>query len=57
MAKDCVCYRRVKADECWTDEHISAALSLEEKSSFSAKREACSLSGGIIDTLEHRVVE
>ena len=31
---------RVKADEGWTDQHISAALSLlEEKSSLSAKAE------------------
>jgi hypothetical protein len=30
----------VKADEGWTDQHISAALSLlEEKSSFSANGE------------------
>jgi len=50
---------RVKADEGWTNQHISAALShLEEKSSLSAKAEKhvlCLVL--IIDTLEHRVVE
>ena len=50
---------RVKTDEGWTDQHISAALSLlEEKSSLSAKAEKhvfCLVL--IIDTLEHRVVE
>ena len=49
----------VKADEGWTDQHISAALSLlEEKSSLSAKAEKnvlCLVL--IIDTPSHRVVE
>ena len=52
-------HMRVKADEGWTDQHISVALSLlEEKSSLSAKAEKhvlCLLL--IIDTLEHRVIE
>jgi len=49
----------MKADESWTDQHISAALSLlEEKSSFSAnvaRHDLCLVL--IIDTLEYRVVE
>ena len=61
MAKG-MCIRdrmRVKADEGWTDQHISSALSLlEEKSSLSAKAEKHVLClVVIIDTLEHRVVE
>ena len=50
---------RVKADEGWTDQPISAALSiLEEKSSLSAKVEKHVLClVVIIDTLEHKVVE
>ena len=49
---------RVQADEGWTDQHISAALSLlEEKSSLSAKAEKhVLLLLVIIDTLEHMVV-
>jgi hypothetical protein len=50
---------RVKADEGWTDQHISAALSLpEEKSSLSAKAEKHMLClVVIIDAPSHRVVE
>ena len=61
MAKGMCIHARmlVKADEGWTDQHISVALSLlEEKSSLSAKAEKhvlCLVL--IIDTLEHRVVE
>jgi hypothetical protein len=61
MAKSmCIHARmRVKADEGWTNQHISAALSLlEEKSSLSAKAEKhvlCLLV--IIDTRQYRVVE
>jgi len=49
----------VKADEGWTDQHISAALSLlEEKSSLPTKAERNGLCLVIIiDTLEHRMVE
>ncbi len=49
----------VQAGEGWTDQHISAALSLlEEKSSLPAKVEKKVLClVVIIDTLEHRVVE
>ena len=49
----------VKADEGWTDQHISAALSLlEEKSNMPAKAERHVLClEVIIDTLEHRVIE
>ena len=60
MAKGMCIHARmlVKADEGWTDQHISAALSLlEEKSSLSAKAEKnvlCLVL--IIDTLEHRMV-
>jgi hypothetical protein len=50
---------RVKADEGWTDQHISAALSLlEGKSSLSAKAEKHVLClVVIIDAPSHRVVE
>ena len=52
-------HMRVNADEGWTEQHISVALSLlEEKSSLSAKAAkhvVCLLL--IIDTLEHRMVE
>jgi hypothetical protein len=50
---------RVKADEGWTDQHISAALSLlEEKSSLPAKAEKHVLYlVVIIDAPLHRVVE
>ena len=50
---------RVKADEGWTDQHISAALSLlEEKSSLSVKAEKHVLClVVIIDAPSHRVVE
>jgi hypothetical protein len=49
----------VKANEGWTDQQISAALSLlEEKSSLPAKAEKNVLClVVIIDTLEHRMVE
>jgi hypothetical protein len=49
----------VKADEGWSDQQISAALSfLEEKSSLLAKAEKNVLClVVIIDTLEHRMVE
>jgi hypothetical protein len=61
MAKDICIHARilVKADEGWSDQHISAALSLlEEKSSLPAKAAwhvLCLVL--IIDTLEHRMVE
>jgi len=49
----------VKADEGWTDQHISTVLSLlEEKSSLSAKAEKHVLClVVIIDAPLHRVVE
>jgi hypothetical protein len=49
----------VQADEGWTDQPISAAVSLlEEKSSLPAKAEKHVLClEVIVDTLEHRVVE
>jgi len=61
MAKGICIHARMlmKADEDWTDQHISAALSLlEEKSSLpakAAKHVLCLVV--IIDTPEHRVVE
>ena len=61
MAKGMCIHARmlVKADGGWTDQHISAALSLlEEKSSLSAKAEKnvlCLVL--IIDAPSHRVVE
>ena len=61
MAKGMCIHARmlVKADEGWTDQHISAALSLlEEKSSLPTKAERNGLCLVIIiDTLEHRMVE
>jgi hypothetical protein len=61
MAKGMCMHARmlVKADEGWTDQHISAALSLlEEKSSLSAKAEKHVLClVVIIDAPLHRVVE
>jgi hypothetical protein len=49
----------VQADEGWTDQHISAALSLlEEKSSSPAKAEKhAPCLEVIINTLKHRMVE
>ena len=61
MAKGMCIHARmlVKADEGWTDQHISAALSLlEEKSSLPAKAEKHVLClVVIIDAPSHRMVE
>ncbi len=61
MAKGMCIHARmlVKADEGWTDQHISAALSLlEEESSLPAKAEKHVLCLVIIiDAPSHKVVE